>query len=88
MGGQSPVEITSFFGESPLRDFEGALGQFEVYAVALREYDPDRRLVLAVTTVTYDEVFTRPLVRLVLKARPVPLLVVDLACEEVVRWIP
>jgi XisH protein len=71
-----------------LRDFEAALGQFEVYAVALREHDPDRRLFLAVTSLAYDEVFTRPLVRLVLQSRPVPLLVVDLLGEEVVRWIP
>jgi len=81
------VEIKSFIGQSPLRDFETALGQFEVYAVALREHDPDRRLFLAVTTLAYEEVFTRPLVRLVLQSRPVPLLVVDLLGEEVVQWI-
>jgi len=82
------VEIKSFLGQSPLRDFETALGQFEVYRIALHEHDPDRRLYLAVTTLAYEEVFTRPLVQLVLAARPVPLLVVDLPGEEVVRWIP
>jgi hypothetical protein len=81
------VEIKSFLGQSPLRDFQPALGQFEVYRVALHEHDPDRRLFLAITTLAYEEVFTRPLVRLVLQSRPVPLLVVDLPGEEVVRWI-
>lgn len=81
------VEIKSFLGQSPIRDFETALGQFEVYAVALHEYDPDRRLFLAITTLAYEEVFSRPLVRLVPQSRPVPLLVVDLVGEEAVRWI-
>jgi hypothetical protein len=82
------VEIKSFLGQSPLRDFEAALGQFEVYRVALQEHDPDRRLFLAITTLAYEEVFTRPIVRLVLASRPVPLLLVDLLGEEVARWIP
>jgi XisH protein len=81
------VDIKSFLGQSPLRDFEAALGQFEVYRVALQEHDPDRRLFLAVTTLAHEEVFTRPLVRLVLASRPVPLVVVDLSAEEIVRWI-
>jgi hypothetical protein len=81
------VEIKSFLGESPLRDFQAALGQFDMYAAALVEHDPDRRLFLAITSLAYDEVFSRPLVRLVLQSRPMPLVVVDLVGEEVVRWI-
>jgi len=81
------IEVKSFLGQSPIRDFETALGQFKVYAVALREYDPDRKLFVAVTTLAYDEVFSRPLVRLVLESQPVPLIVIDLLGEEVVGWI-
>jgi hypothetical protein len=81
------VEIKSFLGGSPLRDFQAALGQFEMYAAAIAEHDPDRRLFMAISTLAHEEVFARPIVRLVLQSHPVPLLVVDLVGEEVVRWI-
>jgi len=81
------VEIKSFLGQSPIRDFETALGQFAVYAAAIEEHDPDRRLFLGITTLAYEEVFTRPLIKLVLQSHRVPLIVVDVLSEEVVQWI-
>ncbi len=82
------VEIKSFLGDSPLTDFHQALGQYHSYLIALREIDPDRKLYLAVTEDVHDEVFQRPLVRLILNELPISLLIIDLLAEEVLRWIP
>jgi hypothetical protein len=82
------VEVKSFLSQSPLRDFQAALGQFEVYTAALLERDPDRKLFLAITTFAFQRAFAKPLIRLVMQSRPVPLLVVDVVAEEIDRWIP
>src|SRR4051812_43551247 len=42
------VEIKSFLGLSLLNDFYAALGQYVMYSLAMRDLDPDRRLVVAV----------------------------------------
>lgn len=82
------VEIKSFLGDSPLRDFEEALGQYHLYLAVMRTVDPDRKLFLAVTDATYSDVFSRPTVRLALQQFPVAVLVVNIVSEEVVQWIP
>lgn len=82
------VEVKSFLGDSPLRDFEEALGQYNVYLAVMRTVDPDRKLFMAVSDATFSDVFGRPAVRLALQQFPVAILVVDIVSEEVVQWIP
>jgi len=71
---------------SLLNEFYGALGQFVMYHLAVRELDPDRRLVVSVGEHTYEDILQRPAIRLAVAEERVPFLVVRLATEEIVRW--
>lgn len=81
------VEVKSFGGPSVLYDFERAVGQFVVYRTLMEEVDPDRRLVLAVSDRGHESIRRKASAELVLVRQRIPLVVVSLAGEEVVRWI-
>lgn len=81
------VEVKSFLGPSPFRDLELAIGQYHIYRHLLEVTAPERRLYLAVPKTTYTEFFARPAVRLVVDRSRVALLVVDVAQQEVAKWI-
>ena len=80
------IEIKSFVSPSLLNEFQTALGQFMVYAMLLREVDPERRLVVAVSEVAYQNLIAKPMVEFVLQKQPIPFVVVRLSTEEVVSW--
>lgn len=82
------VEVKSFTGASEVRDLELALGQFVLYATALQQLDPDRKLFLAVRRQVYREVFEEAIGRMLIDSGQVRLLVVNMAAREVERWIP
>ena len=81
------VEIKSFLSPSLLNEFHSLFGQFLVYAMLMREVDPDRRLVVAVSEEAYQSLLAKPSIALVLRQQPVPFIVVNLTSEEVVSWI-
>ena len=72
------VEIKTFGGPSVLYDFEQAMGQFLLY--------PGRRIVLGVSDIGYKALQSEPSVLLTLERRHIPLVVIALDTEEVVRW--
>lgn len=81
------VEIKSFLGASIIHDFELALGQFLIYRTILRKIDPDRKLYLAVSDSTFEELSARAIVRTVLQEFTISVVVIDVSSEEVVKWI-
>jgi hypothetical protein len=81
------VEISSFVADSPVRDLEEAVGQFVIYRAVLAEADPDRSLVLAVSTRVYDSVLSEPIGQLAAAEVRWRVLVFDPNRQEVVRWI-
>jgi hypothetical protein len=48
------VEVQSFLSPSPVRDLEGAVGQFAIYRAILNKTEPARQLYLAVRREVYD----------------------------------
>ncbi len=80
------VEIKTFAGPSPLHDFEVALGQFSFYRHLLSLTAPESKLYLAVSSLAFDHIFSRPSVQSTVDQLQLPLLIVDVAKEEVVRW--
>jgi XisH protein len=48
------VEIKSFLGLSPLTDFYKALGQYQLYGLALKHRSPERVLYLAIPEESYQ----------------------------------
>ncbi len=80
------VEIKSFTGRSPMRDFEQALGQYLVYKRWLALTEADRKLYLAISEPVYDRLFSRQAIRVIVESEGLNLLVVNLQREEVIVW--
>jgi hypothetical protein len=81
------VEVKSFLGYSVIQDFKEAIGQYQIYLDLLTETSPDYKLYLAVSDITYEYDFQREIVQFVLNKNRVPLLVVDVQTEEIVKWV-
>jgi hypothetical protein len=81
------VEVASFVADSPIRDFQEAVGQFVVYRALLAQTEPDRTLFLAVSTRVYDSVLSEPVGQLVAADVRLRILVFDTHQQKVVRWI-
>lgn len=86
-GRKIAVEIKSFLSTSPLRDLETAIGQYYVYLRLLEVAEPDRKLFLAISDLVEKRFFSRPLFQLMMEKDQIPLLIVNVKNEEVVKWI-
>lgn len=53
------VEVKSFVSPSPMRDFQQALGQYILYQNFISLTEPDYQLYLAIKASTYNNVFQR-----------------------------
>ena len=87
-GRQIAVEIKEFRGKSAIADLEQAIGQYVLYRMLLDRVDPERELYLAISDVTYDDLFREPIGELVVQDLPLKLIVVDLSRMEIKQWIP
>lgn len=85
-GAKIAVEIKSFLGTSPLREFEQALGQYRVYDCLLKATEPERKLYLAISDFAERRYFKRPALELIVRAEQLSLLIVNIQNEEIVRW--
>ena len=83
------VEIKSFIGSSAVQDLKEALGQYQLYQIALErsKADSDRALYLAVRAETFEAVFEEPLGKAVLDKHSVKMIVVDDIGEAIEQWI-
>lgn len=86
-GSKIAVEIKEFRGKSAINSLEQAVGQYILYQLLLRQLDPERTVYLAVSDITYDEIFSEPVGELVIKELPLNLLVVNTETCEVKQWI-
>lgn len=81
------VELHSFVAPSEVEDLQKALGQFTLYEKVLVKTEPDRVLFLAVSHLTFDNLFQEPLGQLLIEGGPLRLLVFDPFQEVIQRWI-
>jgi hypothetical protein len=81
------VEAKSFVGRSVIEDFKVALGQYMLYLPLLTFSAPDHKLYLAVSTITYETDLQRKMIQFVMQRDKLPLIVVDIAVEEIREWI-
>jgi hypothetical protein len=86
-GNKIIVEIKSFSSPSPLHDLKIALGQYQIYLPFLHELNIDHKLYLAISDLTYDSLFQRKSVELLVEWYKLSLFVVNLASEEIIEWI-
>lgn len=80
------VEVKSFKGQSKTYEFHQALGQFNNYALALEEQEPDRILYLAVPDIVFENFFQKAFVKKSLLRYQVNVVVFDPLTKEIVRW--
>ena len=85
-GEKIAVEIKSFVGPSAIHDMELALGQYILYLSFLEVVEPDRKLYIAISETVYQNIFGRRSIQLLIQRNEVPLIVVNIAREEVVTW--
>ena len=81
------VEVKSFAGASPMREFEQALGQYEIYRDLLAMNALDYSLYLAIDDSAYQKLSLRPTFRLICMRHHVALLIVEAQKEEIIQWI-
>ncbi len=81
------VEIKSFIKPSPVQDMHEAVGQYEMYSLALDFEDPQRELFLAVPERAYDSFFQRPFIKAIVKSRAIKLLVYNIETQKISAWI-
>ncbi|MCY7334399.1 MAG: XisH family protein [Pseudanabaena sp. CAN_BIN31] len=85
-GEKIAVEIKSFIGSSNVSEFHTALGQFLNYRFALEEFDPQRKLYLAIPESTYKSFFQRRFTRRVVERAEISLIIYNESKEEIVLW--
>lgn len=85
---QIAIEIKEFRGRSAIADLEQAIGQYVLYRLLLNRVDPGREIYLAISDITYDEIFNEPIGEVVISDLPMQLLVVDVEKIKVKLWIP
>ncbi|MFN4255206.1 MAG: XisH family protein [Saprospiraceae bacterium] len=81
------VEVKSFLSQSPMNKFHEAVGQYENYLIALEEYDPERRLFLAIPLHLWETFFQKPFVQKVISRRGMRLIVYNQVEEIIEKWI-
>jgi hypothetical protein len=81
------VEVKSFTGRSEMQDFKLALGQYMLYLPLVNKMEPDSKLYLAVSEIVYDNALQREAIKLALEHSSVPLIVVQVKEEVIVKWI-
>lgn len=86
-GAKIAVEVKSFLSPSRMRDFELALGQFNLYQTYLELTTPERKLYLAIDDKVYEDFFVEDAVKVALDKFQISLIVVNLGNEEIVKWI-
>jgi hypothetical protein len=79
--------VKSFIGASKIQDLKEALGQYDIYRYLLEEIAPDRKLYVAVSTVSYKSFFKQDVIQFILNKHQLPIIVVDIEMEEIRQWI-
>ncbi|NEQ65275.1 MAG: fatty-acid oxidation protein subunit alpha [Symploca sp. SIO2D2] len=80
------VEIKSFLASSPLSEFHTALGQFLNYRSALKRFEPQRVLYLAVPIDIYLTFFAEELTQMSIQDYNIKIVVFNAAEEVIVEW--
>ncbi len=80
------VEVKSFIKRSPIQDLKETLGQYDLYAGYLEVTDPERQIYIAIRRETYEEVFKQKAIQFIVQRYELPLVIVDMEKEEIVKW--
>lgn len=81
------VEVKSFIGKSFIREFQQAIGQYEIYFDLIDLAQLDYELYLGISQKIHQDFFLQKAAQAILKRHNIKLVIVNLKREEVVKWI-
>jgi hypothetical protein len=81
------VEVKSFVGASKIQDLKEALGQYDIYRYLIEETAPERKLYMAISETAYKTFFIQDVAQLIINKHQLPVIIVNVDTEEVVKWI-
>jgi hypothetical protein len=81
------VEVKSFTGPSIVQDFKNAWGQYMLYRMLLRQTRDEHKLYLAISDYAYATATERATLQLALDEGEIPLIVVNVEQQEIVKWV-
>ncbi len=81
------AEIKTFAGRSFIREFQQALGQYDLYLEMLDLAGFEHELYLAISEFVYEEYFQRKGTAIIVQRKHLKIFVVNLKQEEIVTWI-
>lgn len=77
--------MKSFIKPFPIQDLKETLGQYDLYSVYLEQVDPER-LYIAIRREIYENFFSQKAIQIIVQHYQLPLLIVDIEKEEIVKW--
>ncbi len=86
-GEKIAIKIKSFIGRSNVSDFHTALGQFINYQFSHEEFEPERKLYLAIPESIYNSFFQRRFIASVIERTRINLLIYNEKQEVIVQWL-
>jgi hypothetical protein len=81
------VEVKSFLGQSRIRDFEAAIGQYILYRLYLAQIFPEAVVYLAVSQEIYRSFFSKQAIQFAVQELGIKLLIFDIEKEVIIEWI-
>lgn len=81
------IEGKGFSGNSELSEFEKALGQFNLYVLALEEKEPDRTLYLAMPDDFYIDFMEDSFFQKVIRMYRLRIITFNVENETLIQWI-
>lgn len=81
------VEIKSFVGLSPITDFYKALGQYQLYILALQRQLPDTVLYLAMPQESYQSLIKDDLLAEFMEELSLKYIIFEPESKHIVKWI-
>jgi hypothetical protein len=87
LGEKIAVEVKSFRGQSFITNMHEALGQYNIYRVALNLLRPELSIFLAVPEEVYNARFKSRLIQEVVKVERTQIIVYNIDNQSIVSWI-
>jgi XisH protein len=80
------VEVKSFVATSFVYEFHRVLGQWNNYSINLEDFEPNRKLFLAIPLKTYIDSFHLSFVQKAIKRFKIKLIIFDAESKKIVKW--
>jgi hypothetical protein len=85
-GQKIAVEVKSFLAASFVYEFHRVLGKWNNYSLGLEDFEPNRKLYLAIPFKIYEDSFHLSFVQKAIKRFKIRLILFDIDNKKIVKW--